>query len=134
MKRTLAIVLSFVLACSAAISSAQTASPAAPPIKRTVLQRADVPNTSLEMIYAVVEIGPGFRAGRHQHPGVVMAQVVEGEFWLQVDGQAEQFFRAGDSVTLPDRVIHNEGATNKGVKLNVIYVLEKGKPIAMPLQ
>ena len=54
---------------------AQQPSPAPPsPIKRTILQRADVPGTNLELIDATVEIAAGSKAGRHNHPGVVMAQ------------------------------------------------------------
>ncbi|PYN39756.1 MAG: cupin domain-containing protein [Candidatus Rokuibacteriota bacterium] len=104
------------------------------PIKRTILQRADVPGTNLEIIYATVEIAAGFKAGRHNHPGVVMGHVVEGDFWLHVDGQPEQVLHAGQSVTVPDRAIHNEGATDKPVKLNAVYVVEKGKPLAAPAQ
>ena len=84
------------------------------------------------MIYATVEIAPGFKAGRHNHPGVVMAQVTEGEFWFAPDGQPERIFKAGEALTVPDRAIHNEGATDKGVKLNAIYVVEKGQPLASP--
>ena len=102
------------------------------PIKRTILQRADVPGTNLEVIYATVEIAPGFKAGRHAHPGVVIAQVVEGDFWIHLDGQPEKVVRAGESLTLADRAIHNEGSTDKPVKLNAVYVLEKGKPLASP--
>jgi quercetin dioxygenase-like cupin family protein len=105
-----------------------------PPVKRTILQRADVPGTNLEIIYATVEIAPGFKAGRHNHPGVVMAHVVEGDFWLHFDGQPEQVLRAGESQAFPDRAIHNEGATDKPVKLNVVYVVEKGKPLVSPAQ
>ena len=104
------------------------------PIKRTILQRADVPGTNLEIIYATVEIAPGFKAGRHSHPGVVVAHVVEGDFWLHMDGQSEQVFHVGESVAFPDRGIHNEGATDKPVKLNVVYVVEKGKPLVSPAQ
>jgi quercetin dioxygenase-like cupin family protein len=64
------------------------------PVKRTILQRADVPGTNLEVIYATVEIAAGFKAGRHSHPGVVMAQVVEGEFWFAPDGQPEKTYKA----------------------------------------
>ena len=108
------------------------ATPPVSPIKRTILQRADVPGTNLELIYASLEVSAGFRAGRHNHPGVVMAQIVDGTFRLQVDGQPEQLFQAGESFTLPDRIVHNEGSTDKPVKLNVVYVLEKGKPLASP--
>jgi quercetin dioxygenase-like cupin family protein len=104
------------------------------PVKRTILQKADVPGTNLEVIYATVEIAPGFKADRHSHPGVVMAQVVEGEFWFAPDGQPEKVFKAGEALTVPDRAIHNEGATDKGVKLNAVYVVEKGKPLASPAQ
>jgi quercetin dioxygenase-like cupin family protein len=103
------------------------------PVKRTILQRADVPGTNLEAIYATVEIAAGFKAGRHSHPGVVMAQVVEGEFWLALDGQPEKVFKAGEALTVPSGAIHNEGATAGGAaKLYAIYVLEKGKPLASP--
>src|SRR5258708_14418983 len=111
---------------------ATSATPPVSPIKRTILQRADVPGTSLELIYATVELSGGFKAGRHNHPGVVMAQIVEGTFWLQLDGQPEQVFQAGETFTLPDRVVHNEGSLDKPVKFNVVYVVEKGNPLISP--
>ncbi|TMJ88556.1 MAG: cupin domain-containing protein [Alphaproteobacteria bacterium] len=104
------------------------------PVKRTILQRADVPGTNLETIYATVEIAAGFKAGRHNHPGVVMAHIVEGDFWLHLDGGLERVLHAGESLTIPDRAIHNEGATDKPVKLDVVYVVEKGKPLISPAQ
>ena len=113
-------------------SPAQQAPVQPSPVKRTVLQKADIPGTNLEMIYATVEIAPGFKAGRHSHPGVVMAQVVEGEFWFAPDGQPERTFKAGEALTVPDRAIHNEGAGDKGVKLNAVYVVQKGEPLASP--
>lgn len=125
--------LAFAITFGLATPLAAQQAPVQPsPVKRTILQRADVPGTNLEMIYATVEIAPGFKAGRHFHPGVVMAQVVEGEFWLAPDGQPEKVFKAGEALTVPDRAIHNEGATDKGVKLSAVYVVEKGKPLASP--
>jgi quercetin dioxygenase-like cupin family protein len=104
------------------------------PVKRTILQRADAPGTNLEIIYAAVEIAAGFKAGRHNHPGVAMAQVLEGGFWRHVDGQPEQVLHAGESVAVPDRAIHNEGASEKPVKLIAVYVVERGKPLVSPAQ
>lgn len=119
------------LACTAPLLAQQA--PVQPsPVKRTVLQRTDVPGTNLEMIYATVEIAANFKAGRHSHPGVVMAQVVEGEFWFAPDGQPENTYKAGESLTVPSGAIHNEGAGSAGVKLSAVYVLEKGKPLASP--
>ena|SRR2546429_2378908 len=71
------------------------ATPPVSPLKRTILQRADVPGTNLELIYATVELSAGFKAGRHTHPGVVMAQIVEGSFWLQLDGHRSRQYHSG---------------------------------------
>jgi quercetin dioxygenase-like cupin family protein len=131
MFKTTAIVACFLLFGAVAAQTQQA--PVQPsPVKRTILQKADIPGTTLEAIYASVEIAAGFKAGRHFHPGVVMAQIVEGEFWLALDGQPEQVLKAGESLTLPNRAVHNEGAGDKGVKLSVVYLVEKGQPLASP--
>jgi quercetin dioxygenase-like cupin family protein len=136
MFRTVAACAALVAFAALATVNAQVQpSPVAPsPVKRTILQKEDVPGTNLELIYATVEIAPGFKAGRHFHPGVAMALVVEGEFWFQLDGQPEKVLRAGESLTTPDRAIHNEGALGQAVKLTAVYVVEKGKPLASPAQ
>ena len=131
MLKTIATIAFLVLLGSAA-PQAQQAPLQPSPVKRTILQKADVPGTNLEVIYATVEIVPSFKAGRHSHPGVVMAQVVDGEFWFAPDGQSEKTLKVGETLTIPDRAIHNEGATDKGVKINVVYVVEKGKPLVLP--
>jgi quercetin dioxygenase-like cupin family protein len=104
------------------------------PVTRTILQRTDVPGTNLELIYATVQITAGFKTGRHSHPGVVMAHIVDGDFWIQLDGQPEKILHPGESLTLPDRVVHNEGTTDKPLKMDVVYVVEKGKPLVAPAQ
>jgi len=136
MLRILTTISLFVFLAMAAVRAQQPqATPLQPsPVKRTILQRADIPGTNLELIYAVVEIAPSFKAGRHSHPGVVMGHVVEGEFWLAPDGEPENVLKAGQSLTLPNRAIHNEGATDKPVKIDAVYVVEKGKPLVSPAQ
>ncbi len=104
------------------------------PIKRTILQRADVPGTNLGLIIAVVDIAPGAKAGRHTHPGMTMAFVVDGDYWLRVDGKPEQVLHAGESSSNPDRAIHDEGALDKPLRLHAVYVVEKGNPLASPVQ
>jgi len=54
---------------------------------------------------------------------MTMAYVVDGDFWLHVDGRPA-----------PDRPIHDEGARDKPVRLHAVYVVEKGKPLASPAQ
>jgi quercetin dioxygenase-like cupin family protein len=108
------------------------ATQAAPGIKRTILQKMDVPGSNYETIIAVVEVQPNFKAGRHTHPGNVTGIVSEGEFYLTVDGQAEKMFKAGDNVLVPDGTVHDEGTKDKPAKLIAVYVVEKGKPLAAP--
>ena len=105
-----------------------------PPVKRTILQRADVPGTNLELVFATIDIAAGARTGRHTHPGMTMAYVVDGDYWVHIDGQPEQVVHPGDSTSNPNRAIHDEGALDKPVKLTAVYVVEKGKPLASPAQ
>ena len=136
MFRIFAICTALLSFAAFATLNAQAPAPVAPsPVKRTILQKADVPGTNLELIYASVEIAPGFKAGRHFHPGVVMAQVVEGEFWNPFRRPTGERSRAGEALTVPDRAVHNEGAQGPTpAKLTAVYVLEKGKPLASPAQ
>jgi quercetin dioxygenase-like cupin family protein len=92
-----------------------------------------VPGSNYEVITAMVELQPGFKAGRHSHPGTVQAQVLDGEFMIHLDGQAEKVFKAGQSLEVPNGAIHNEGAVgSKPARLIAVYVVEKGKPLVQP--
>ena len=106
------------------------------PIKRTVVGKVEVPGSNYETITAIVEIAPGFKAGRHFHPGLVFAQVTEGEFWLAPDGKPEKVYKNGETLTLSEKQIHNEGNTSgdKWVKLVATYVVEKGQPLVQPVK
>jgi quercetin dioxygenase-like cupin family protein len=103
-------------------------------IKRTIVQKVDVPGTNLETIVAVVEIAANFKAGRHTHPGNVVCYVTEGEFFITLDGQPEKQVNAGESVLVPDGTVHDEGTREKPTKLMAVYVVEKGKPLAAPVK
>ncbi len=129
MLKTIATIAFFILLGSAA-PQAQQAPLQPSPVKRTILQKADVPGTNLEVIYATVEIAPGFKAA---------AIRTQASSWRSRRGElvrrgwsARKIFKAGEALTVPDRAIHNEGATDKGVKLNAVYVVEKGQPLASP--
>src|SRR4051812_3851289 len=126
----------FTFAVAAPAAAQQAVAPVAPsPVKRTPIGKTDVPGSNYEVITAMVELQPGFRAGRHTHPGTVQAQVLEGEFLLALDGQPEKTFTAGQSLEVPDKAIHNEGAVgDKPAKLIAVYIVEKGKPLVQPVQ
>src|SRR5471030_245824 len=107
-KKTLfvATLAAFALAGSA-IAQNPPVSPS--PVKRTVVSKIAVPGTNYEVITATLEIAPGFKAGRHFHPGIVTGYILEGEFWLALDGQPEVTLTAGQSREIPNKAIHNEG-------------------------
>ncbi len=101
-------------------------------VKRTILQRFDVPNTNLETIVATVEFAANFKAGKHTHPGNVSAVVIEGAFYVTLDGQPEKKFGVGESILIGDGTVHDEGTKDGPTKLVAIYVVEKGKPLLAP--
>jgi quercetin dioxygenase-like cupin family protein len=122
------------LAMALAVPAAAQQAPVQPaPVTRTPIGKIDVPGSNYEVITAIVTLQPGFKAGRHNHPGTVQAQVLEGEFMLHIDGQPEKTFKAGQSLEVPNAAIHNEGAVGSvPAKLIAVYVVEKGKPLASP--
>lgn len=123
-----------VLSLAGATFAQQAASPVQPsPVKRTPIGKVEVPGSNYDVITAMVELAPGFKAGRHSHPGWVQAQVLEGEFMLALDGQAERIFKAGESLEVPMGAIHNEGAAGTApARLIAVYVVERGKPLVIP--
>jgi quercetin dioxygenase-like cupin family protein len=131
------LVLGFAAAAGLAVAIAQTPAPATQVtqgIKRTIVQKMDVPGTNMETIVAVVEIAANFKAGRHTHPGDVTGYVSEGEFFITFDGQSEKLLKAGESIFVPNATVHDEGTRDKPAKLFAVYVLEKGKPLASPVK
>lgn len=121
-----------VLACTP-FALAQQAAPAAPPaptIKRTPLQRFDVPGTVYETVIGIAEIAPSITIGRHIHPGPESGFVMEGSFELLVEGEAPRQLQAGDSYKVPARTAHDARTGASGAKVIATYVVEKGQPLA----
>jgi quercetin dioxygenase-like cupin family protein len=135
MKRLLIAVVA-TLALVVPLSAQPVPSPVQPaPVKRTILSKVEVPGANYDVITALVEIAPGFKAGRHTHPGTVGGQVLEGEFWLAIDGQPEKIAKAGEWVEIRDAAIHNEGAAGSApMKLIAVYTVERGKPLVSPVK
>jgi quercetin dioxygenase-like cupin family protein len=99
-------------------------------IKRTVLRTIDFP-AGYTTVTAVVELAPGSCSGRHIHPGIDTGFVMQGDLVLKVDGKPEQTFKAGDSFETSAMTPH-DACSPSGVKLVDTWVIEKGKPLALP--
>ncbi|VIO78155.1 cupin domain-containing protein [Bradyrhizobium ivorense] len=120
------------------IAAAQQTLPAATQqtatIKRTPLQKFDVPGTNYETIIGMAEVGPNVNIGRHTHPGPESGFLLEGEMVLMVDGQADKTLKSGESYQIPPGAVHDAKTGPIGAKVIATYVVEKGKPIASPAQ
>ncbi len=130
----MAAVAAIVAVAGAAGISGMKAQQAAPAVKRTVVLKQDTTIPGREVIMAVVEIPAGGAEGRHTHPAAeVYAFVQDGTMELEVEGQPTKTVKAGDVFSIPMGVIHQ--GINKGtatVKLSVVFVAEKGKPLTAP--
>ncbi len=104
-----------------------------PPIKRTILQKVEVPGTNFEVILGMAELAAGVNVGRHTHPGPEEGTVAEGELILMIDGQPEKALKAGDSYQVPANTIHDaKTGGGKPAKVIAVYVVPKGQPLAIP--
>jgi quercetin dioxygenase-like cupin family protein len=131
----LSLVAALAAIAFAAPVAAQQAPVAPSPVQRTPIGKTEVPGSNYEVVTAMVTIQAGFKAGRHNHPGTVQVQMLEGEFWLAIDGQPEKTYKAGDSFEVPNQAIHNEGAVGAvPAKFIAVYVVEKGKPLVNPIK
>jgi quercetin dioxygenase-like cupin family protein len=115
-------------------ASAQGAPPATTPgVKRTILSQVDGPTPGYVTVLVVAEIEAGVTVGRHTHPGIESAYVIEGGFELPIEGQPTRMLKPGDAVQIPTATPHAGGKPGaKKSRILSTYVVEKGKPLASP--
>ena len=101
-------------------------------IKRTPLQKFDVPGTNYETVIGMAEIVPNVNIGKHTHPGPESGYMLDGDMTLLVDGQPPLALKAGESYKIPSGAVHDAKTGAKGAKVIATYVVEKGKPLASP--
>jgi quercetin dioxygenase-like cupin family protein len=114
---------------------AAVAAQAPTPFKRTVLQQADLSAPGREAVMALAEIQPGAASGRHTHPGEEIAYVSAGPIILEIDGKPARTLQTGEAFIIPAGTVHNARNAGTGLaKVVATYVIEKGKPVATPVQ
>ena len=137
MFKTIATIAVLVVLGSAGVAQAQQLPAAANQtanIKRTPLQKFDVPGTNYETVIGMAEIVPNVLIGKHTHPGPESGFMIEGEMTLLVDGQPPLEVKAGQSYKVPSGAVHDAKTGAKGAKVIATYVVEKGKPLASPVK
>ncbi len=107
------------------------------PVTRTILQQKDLEGVAgREVIMYRAELAPGAVSGRHYHSGPELAFILEGALVLELDGQPPVTLKAGESVYVPAKQIHNvnNASARVPVKLVVFLVGQKGQPLATPVE
>ena len=115
-------------------ASAQGAPPAAAGgVTRKILSQTDGPAPGYETLLVEATIEAGVAVGRHTHPGIESAYVLEGGFELPIQGQATRTLKAGDGFQIPPETPHAGGAAGTAkTRVLITYVVQKGKPLASP--
>jgi quercetin dioxygenase-like cupin family protein len=127
-----AAALTFALMLPAGAQQPPAAATTAPTIKRTPLQKFDVPNTNMETVIGIAEVVPNVFIGKHTHPGPESGYILDGELTLLIAGQPEKVLKTGDSYQIPAGAVHDGKSGAAGAKVIATYVVEKGKPLASP--
>ena len=101
---------------------------------RTALQTQDLSIPGRVAVQARAEFDPGVGVGRHTHPGEELSYVVEGQLELRIDGQPPKIIKAGEVFFVPAGLVH-DGINTGSSKAKVLatYIVEKGKPVATPV-
>ena len=106
-----------------------------PGIRRTDLQRHELSVPGREVVQVRVDFDPGVVAPRHTHPGEEIVNVLEGSLEYQVEGKPPVTLKAGDVLFIPAGTIHTARNVGRGNGSELAtYIVEKGKPLVMPVK
>ena len=124
------VVTPLAVMCVAGVCLAQQ-----PTFKRTEVQRTDLSTAGREVVQAVAEIPAGVQSGRHTHPGEEVGYVLEGPVVVEIDGKPARTLKTGEGFIIPPGTVHNARNTGTGTaRVLATYIVEKGKPVATPVQ
>src|SRR5258705_3949608 len=77
-----------------------------PGVTRKILSQTDGPTPGYVTLLVEAEIEAGVAVGRHTHPGVESAYVLEGGFELPIEGQQTRTLKPGDGFQIPPATPH----------------------------
>jgi len=114
------------------LAAAEAAQPA---VSRTDLQRHDLSTPGWEAIQVRVGFTPGAVAPWHKHPGEEIIYVLTGSLEYQLDGKSPVTLNAGDVLFVPYGMAHSAKNVGSGAASELAtYVVEKGKPLVVPVR
>ena len=103
--------------------------------KRIDLQRHDLSAPGREVVQVRVEFDPGYIAPRHTHPGEEIIYVLEGTLEYYIDGKPPVTLKPGEVLFVPAETIHSAKNIGSGKAAELAtYIVEKGKPLVVPVK
>jgi quercetin dioxygenase-like cupin family protein len=102
-------------------------------LQRRLLLQQDLAIPGYEIVHAEASIAVGGREGKHWHPGTLIGHLLEGEMVLELEGKPTRRIKAGESVLIEPRQVH-EGINTGSVPIKALttFIVEKGKPLTTP--
>lgn len=102
-------------------------------IRRTEALRQEAGVGQRDVIQVRVDFPAGTAFGRHSHPGVEIAYVLEGTLEYRVDGGPPITLVAGQALFIPDGAVHSARNVGTGNAAELAtYIVDSGKPLVQP--
>ncbi|SHJ31659.1 Cupin domain-containing protein [Bradyrhizobium lablabi] len=103
--------------------------------KRTELTKGDLTGTNMEIVVGTVEVPPGASGVLHTHPGDEAYYIIDGATALLPDGKQINFEPGVARINVRD-VPHGafQVIGDKTLKLLTVHIVDKGKPMTVPVK
>lgn len=103
--------------------------------KRTELTKGDLTGTNMEIVVGTVEVPPGASGVLHTHPGEEAYFVIDGAALLLPDGKQISLEPGTAKINVRD-VPHGafKVTGDKTLKLLTVHIVDKGKPMTVPVK
>ena len=136
MKSPLLLGAALALAFGAGLATQSLVGAQTPPAPVEIIKEEPlVGGTADNMIMQVVTIAPNAASPWHIHPDAhEIAYVLEGAVKLQIDKQPDRLYKVGEGFHINANVVHRGVGEASGVKLLIVRVKPKDKPIMQPVQ
>jgi quercetin dioxygenase-like cupin family protein len=103
--------------------------------KRTELTKGDLTGTNMEIVVGTVEVPPEASGVLHTHPGEEAYFVIDGATLLLPDGKQISLESGTAKINIRD-VPHGafKVTGDKTLKLLTVHIVDKGKPMTVPVK
>jgi quercetin dioxygenase-like cupin family protein len=135
MKGKVKLVMAGLIGIGLGVAGSQTLQ-AQQEIKRNVLQHADLTGSSTTEVYMTVIDAPvGSSFAPHIHHGDEFTYVLQASAEIDIAGQGNKTFKAGDSIHVNRETVHGGKVTGDApLKLLAVHIVDKGKLLADPVK